>query len=180
MSKVEYSFAYHGNGLWRLGQHGIHLAEEGKQPYVIARRFGHEEEWRNQHERDSILSGALKREIQGLLESHFDMPQAEAAWFSQQINDDFVKYLESNRIKLSKATTEESSEVQATVKESLTVESDEKTLLERVQQLEWLLMVKDAQLRRAMELLNAASEEWKDWYQAKYKLEDEINNAAKI
>jgi len=109
MNNVKYEFHYHGNLLWRLGQHGIHLTAEGKQPYVIARRFGHEEEWRNQAARDSILDGALKREIQWLLESHFEMQQADAAWFSQQINDDYVKYLESKRIKLTQATTEESS-----------------------------------------------------------------------
>jgi hypothetical protein len=123
MSNVEYSFAYHGNGLWRLGQHGIHLTSEGKMPYVIARRFGHEEEWRNKAARDSILDGALKREIQWLLESHFQMPQSDSGWFSQQINDDYVKYLESKRIKLGAATTEDSSAVKATDKHSLTVGS---------------------------------------------------------
>jgi hypothetical protein len=123
MSNVKYSFAYHGNGLWRLGQHGIHLTLEGKMPYVIARRFGHEEEWRNKEARDSILDGALKREIQWLLESHFEMPQSDSGWFSQQINDDYVKYLESKQIKLTPATTEDSSADEATDKDFLTVGS---------------------------------------------------------
>jgi len=109
---VEYTFAYHGYNLFRLGQHGIHLTSEGKMPYVIARRFGHEDEWRNRESRDSILDGQLKRELQWLLESKFDMPQSDSGKLAHQINDDFVKYLESKRIKLSTATTEKSSAVQ--------------------------------------------------------------------
>jgi hypothetical protein len=101
VNSIEYSFQHYNNGFQFLLFEIKFTPEEGT-PYHTLINLGHQKPYRNISLCNEMLDGRFADRIRWTLETVFDMDVRDSGWFSKQINDDFIKYIESKGVTLSK------------------------------------------------------------------------------